>query len=156
VNPTPSFFGGRATANPTERRLGDDQLTLLVHRQKQRLTQAAVGYLILLAAVAVALFLLEKRADERIEVAQRGACVRLQLLRDRVNAIERIGREGYLSGAKRERLLARMGHDERLHRESAHALQHVADSFMFTAPTDCDAAVNDPAHYQPPRPVPLR
>jgi hypothetical protein len=152
----PKGFGDGGVPGRTERRTGDDNLLALIYEQRRRLRQAAIGYLILVAAVAIALFLLEQRADKRIEVAQRGACERLQLVRDRVNAIERVGREGYLSGAHRERLLARMGRDERLHRESARALQRVADSFMFTAPTDCDAAVDDPAHYQPPRPVPLR
>jgi hypothetical protein len=118
----------------------------------------AVGYLILLTAVTVALYALEKRDTRRLHAAAAASCQRVNYLREQDNANALVVYGALYSGAQREYRLWHTVPDskqERVHHIAYDAYVRYYSALRHTQLTDCRLAVDHVERYNPPLPIPF-
>jgi hypothetical protein len=130
----------------------------LIHVGRKRLTQAMVGYLILVVSIAISLFVLESRQDEKLRASQTNACERVNILRGQVNVNSTVIYDVLKNAEKRERLLSRTSPvaERKAHRKSADNFRDILTRLSTTDSTNCLQAVDDPVGYVAPTPEPFR
>lgn len=126
---------------------------VLIDRLKRIFLSVAVGYLILVAFAAGALYALERRDRIRLHDAATASCKRVNILREQENENALVIYGALTASRVRAEKLAKLGgKGAKVQRKAVKTIGIYQRALRKGTPTDCAAAVDSAKVYKPPAP----